>query len=184
MVDNRNSATCRRRNGGSALVEACIVIALAVLGATIAVPGLTTLLERQRLRGAAAELAADLQWLRSEALARNEALRFSWHPTAAGSCTLIHTGDRADCRCADTGSATCAGDAQALKTSHWLQHDRITVQPNVQSLLFDPAQGTASPTGSIRISDSRGDTVTHIVNIIGRVRSCSPAAAVSGYKAC
>ena len=51
-------------------------------------------------------------------------------------------------------------------------------------MLFDPAQGTVSPTGSIRIVDSRGDSITHVVNIIGRMRSCSPAAAVSGFKAC
>ncbi len=184
MLDKKKAATRPGNQRGFTLIESCVVLALAALIASIVVPGFAAMLERQRLRGTAAELASDLHWLRSQSLARNEALRLSLYSTSSGSCTVVHTGNRDDCRCADSGPATCSGDAQALKTSHWLRREKISVQANIASMLFDPSQGTVSPTGSIRVVDSRGAGITHVVNIIGRVRSCSPTAAVSGFQAC
>lgn len=172
------------RPHGYSLIEACVVTALVALMLTLAVPGFGALLERKRLEGSAHQLAADLQWLRSEALARNEALRFSLHTTATGSCTVVHTGNRSDCRCEATGPAVCIGDATALKTSHWPSAQGITVAANVSSMLYDPVQGTTSPGGSVRVTDRQGRGITHVVNIMGRVRSCSPSAAVAGYRAC
>lgn len=174
----------RRVHLGFSLMEACVVTAILALLLSLAVPGFGALIERKRLQGSAAQLAADLHWLRSEALARNEALRFSLHTTGQGTCTVVHTGHRADCRCADTGPAVCEGEATALKTSHWPAAQRIAVQANVTSMLFDPVQGTTSPGGSVRVTDSQGHGITHVVNIMGRVRSCSPSAAVGGYRAC
>ena len=169
---------------GFSLVEACVVTALVALMLTLAVPGFGALIERKRLDGSAHQLAADLHWMRSEALARNEPLRFSLHTTALGTCTVVHTGDRADCRCEGTGAALCDGDATALKTSHWPTAEGIAVSANVSSMLYDPVQGTTSPTGSVRISDRQGRAITHVVNIMGRVRSCSPDGSVAGYRPC
>lgn len=169
---------------GFTLVETAVVLALISLALSIAVPGFGAVHERQRLRGAAAELASDLQWMRSQAIARNELLRLSVYSVDGGSCTVVHTGMRTDCRCERHGTAVCDGAAQALKTSHWKTREKISVQANVTSMAFDPVQGTVSPTGSIRIVDSHGAGITHVVNILGRIRSCSPAAAVSGFPAC
>ena len=169
---------------GFSLVEVCVVIALGAVLLTLAVPGFGALLERQRLHGSAAQLAADLQWLRSEALARNEALRFSLHADTQGSCTVVHTGLRNQCRCEGSGPALCEAGVVVLKTSHWPASERITVQANVASMVFDPVQGTTTPAGSVRLSDSQGRGITHVVNIMGRIRSCSPSALVPGYRAC
>lgn len=168
---------------GLTLIESMIVVVLIAIGSTLALPSLASLFDRQRLRGAAAEVASDLQWARSQALARNEALRYSIHANSGGSCVLVHTGQRDHCRCDADGRASCSGDAQVLKTSHWPQHERVAVQANVGSMLFDPLLGTASPAGSVRVVDAGGQTVTHIVNILGRVRSCSPSG-VPGYAPC
>lgn len=173
-----------RRPRGFSLIEACVVTALVVLMLTLAAPGFGALLERKRLEGSAHQVAADLQWMRSEALARNEPLRFSLHTTPLGTCTVVHTGDRDDCRCDGPGAAICEGDAVALKTSHWPTADGVTVSANVASMGYDPVQGTTSPGGSVRISDRQGRAITHVVNIMGRVRSCSPSASVAGYRAC
>lgn len=180
MLDNQRHTTV----AGFTLIETSITLALVAVMMGIATAGFSTVLERQRLHGTAAELASDLHWLRSQSQARNEALRLSLHNTASGICTVVHTGNRSDCRCADSGPAVCDGGAEALKTSHWPLRERISVQSNVSSMLFDPAQGTVSPTGSIRIVDSRGQGITHVVNVIGRVRSCSPSATISGFAAC
>jgi type IV fimbrial biogenesis protein FimT len=181
---HRRCSTPRSRTLGLSLIELCVVLALSALVLTLVVPGFGSLIERQRLRGSAAELAAELQWLRIEALVRNEALRFSLHATADGSCTVVHTGAREHCRCEDTGPARCEDGAVALKTSHWPLAERVAVQANVGSMLFDPGQGTTTPTGSVRLTDSEGRGITHVVNILGRVRSCSPEGRVPGYRAC
>lgn len=169
---------------GFTLIEIAVVLALSALTLSIAVPGSSAIHERQRLRGAAAELASDLQWMRSQALARNESMRLSLYQVDGGSCTVVHTGNRNDCRCESQGVAICEGSAQALKTSHWQTREKISVQSNIASMAFDPAQGTVTPTGSIRVVDSRGGGITHVVNILGRIRSCSPSAAISGFQAC
>lgn len=174
----------RRALRGLSLVEACFAVLLVSLLATIAVPGLGALLDRKRLEVSANQLAADLHWLRGEALARSEALRLSIYPTAQGSCTLVHTGQPADCRCEAGQAARCNAPAVALKTSHWPASKGIGVTANVSSLRFDPVQGTTTPTGSLRVSDRHGRGITHVVNIVGRVRSCSPEGRLPGYRAC
>ncbi len=184
MPKPRFTTVRRSVHRGFTLIEFCVVLVLIGLTLSLAVPGLAALHERQRLRGAAAELASDLQWMRSQALARNESMRLSVYQNDGGSCTVVHTGNRNDCRCESHGTATCDGDAQALKTSHWQTREKISVQANITSMAFDPAQGTVTPTGSIRIVDSRGAGITHVVNILGRIRSCSPSAAISGFQAC
>ena len=121
---------------GFTLIEFCVVLALIALTLSIAVPGMAALHERQRLRGAAAELASDLQWMRSQALARNESMRLSVYQVDGGSCTVVHTGTRNDCRCENRGPAICDRGAQALKTSHWQVREKISVQANITSSLF------------------------------------------------
>jgi len=50
--------------------------------------------------------------------------------------------------------------------------------------LFDPVRGTSTPTATVQLSARNGTAIHQVMNIMGRVRSCSPAAAVSGYRRC
>lgn len=184
MSECHTKAIGQSKSPGFTLIESCAVLALISLTLSIAVPGFGNVLERQRLRGAAAELASDIQWTRSQSMARNEALRLSVYQTSGGSCTVVHSGNRSDCQCEANSSTVCAPGAQALKTSFWPLRQKISVQANITSMLFDPAHGTVTPTGSIRIVDSQGGGITHVVNVLGRIRSCSPSAAISGFQAC
>jgi type IV fimbrial biogenesis protein FimT len=43
--------------------------------------------------------------------------------------------------------------------------------------------GTSTPTGTLRLVGGRGRAVHHVVNVMGRVRSCTPAG-VPGWRAC
>jgi type IV fimbrial biogenesis protein FimT len=54
----------------------------------------------------------------------------------------------------------------------------------VASMRFDPLHGTSTPTGTLRVVGANERAIHHVVNIMGRVRSCSPQAAVRGYAAC
>ena len=51
------------------------------------------------------------------------------------------------------------------------------------SIAFDPERGTVTPTTTFKLKATAGKTVHQIVNIMGRVRSCSPDNA-PGVRAC
>jgi len=169
---------------GITLIEACIVLAVTAIVAGSAAPGMQNLIDARRLEGAATQLATDIQFVRSEAVARNEALRLSVHAAPAGSCYVIHTGNADQCGCADAGPAQCSGDAQQIKTVTIATAERVALQANVASVLFDPLHGTSTPTGTLRVTGANGRAIHHVINVMGRVRSCSPQAAVPGYRAC
>ena len=167
---------------GFTLVELVVVVAVTGIVATAAVPSLSGLVDTQRISGVASELASDLQYARAQAVQRNQGVRVSFNADAG--CYVIHTGSADQCQCSASGPATCEGDAQALKTVALDDTRRIGLHSNVASMVFDPVHGTASPAATLRITGPQGRSVQHTVNIMGRVRSCSPQAAVSGYRAC
>jgi type IV fimbrial biogenesis protein FimT len=142
------------------------------------------LLDARRFDGIASQLASDLQFTRISAVARNQSLRFSLPADAAGSCYVIHTGKADACRCGASGPAACSPGASEIRTVRLPAADRVLVQANVASILFDPVHGTSTPTGTLRVIGANGRELRHVVNVMGRVRSCSPQGTVGGYRAC
>ena len=169
---------------GITLIEACVTLAVATIVATGAAPSMKQLLDARRFDGAASQLASDLQFTRISAMARNQRVRFSLQADATGSCYVIHTGSADACRCGESGPAICENAASQIRTVRLPLSDRVLVQANVASILFDPVQGTSTPTGTVRVIGSNGRELRHIVNVMGRVRTCSPQGNVGGYRAC
>lgn len=167
---------------GVTLVEALVVTGLTAIAASLAAPGMREALDRRRLDLAANELAANLQLARTEAVARNQPVRLSWF--AADGCYLLHTGAAGQCRCAADGSAQCAAPAAAIRAVAWSAADRVALRSNASSIAFDPQHGTATPSATLRVIAADGRAIHHVVNVMGRVRSCSPRAAVPGLRAC
>ena len=185
-MDTTHDDTTRRshRERGVTLIELAAVIAILAIVAAAALPDFGSLVAMRRLQGAAGNLAADLQFARSEALARNRPLRLSVRTNVDASCWIVHTGAAGDCDCVAPEVVVCAAEAIALRSVLLPAPDRVSVASNVASIVFDPLHGTSSPTGTLRVVDTRGRMVRHVVNVVGRVRSCSPAGAVAGYVAC
>lgn len=169
---------------GITLIEACMVLAITTVLATTAAPGMQDLIAARRLDNAANQLATDIQLIRTAAVTRNQALRLSFHARDGGSCYVIHTGAAADCDCSAPGPAVCHGTAREIKTVTLANTDQISIVPNVASVLFDPMHGTSTPTGTLHVIGAGGREVRHVINVMGRVRSCSPAPALPGYRAC
>jgi len=173
-----------KKQRGITLVESCVTLAVAAIVAAGAVPSMEQLLDARRLDGAASQLLSDLQFTRISAMARNQRIRFSLQADAMGSCYVIHTGSADACRCGESGPAICENAASEIRTVRLPLSDRVLVKANVASILFDPVHGTSTPTGTVRVIGSNGREVRQIVNVMGRVRTCSPQGNVGGYRAC
>lgn len=179
------NATIHTAQRGLSLVEVMTTIAIAAILATGAAPSMKRMLEARRLDGMASVLAADIHAARAEAIARNQTLRLSLRTDAAGGCYVLHSGAADLCSCAGTGAAVCTGNAEPIKTVRWSTAEGVQVSGNVASLGFDAMHGTATPSGTWRVTAaSDGRAVHHVVNVMGRLRSCSPHGEVRGYRAC
>lgn len=180
----RSRAACPSRHGalaGFTLVEAAVALVITALLATLAWPSMQSLIDGHRLDGAARRLAAHLQQARFEALGRNEAVQLSvFDDGAGGSCYIVHTGPRSACTCA----AGCSAESVPLETVQLPAEGRLQLSAPSASLRFDPQLGTCTPAGTLKLTAFGGRSVHHVVNVMGRVRSCSPGAQASGYVAC
>jgi type IV fimbrial biogenesis protein FimT len=183
MDTKHRAGSPQRRSRGFSLIEAAVVVAVTAIVAAAAVPSLVSFIDGRRLEAAANALAADVQFVRTEAVARNVAVRLSFHDAPGGTCWVVHTGPAAQCSCGDAPPALCSGGAVEIKTVVLGAADRVSVRANVASIAFDPLHGTSTPTGTLRLVNAAGRTVQHVVNVMGRVRSCTPTG-VPGWRAC
>lgn len=169
---------------GLTLIEGCVTLAIVSILAGAAAPSFIESNKKRVLDGSVTEMATDLFLARSEATAHQEGVRVSFHTVTTGSCMLIHTGATADCACDSRGTAQCGNGATLIKGNYYAQSRGVTLAANVASIRFDPTHGMATPGGTIRLAAAGGQEVHHVVNIMGRVRSCSPGGQVKGYKTC
>jgi len=173
-----------RAQRGLSLVEVMTAITIAAILGTGAAPSLRRLFEARRLDGLATQLAGDIHATRAEAIARNQTLRLSLHADASGGCWVMHSGNADQCSCGATGAAVCTAGAESIKTVRWSAAEGVLVSGNVAAIGFDAMHGTATPAGTWRVTASDGRAVHHVVNVMGRLRSCSPQGAVPGFRAC
>ena len=176
--------TPKRPVRGLTLVELLAVLAVTAVALGTVLPDFSRLVQRQRLEGAAAQLETELQFARSEAIARGRSVRFSFNADAAGSCYVIHTGGPQACRCDGAGTAAqCTGDAQAIRTVSHATQDAVRVSSNAHSFVFDASKGTVTPTATMTFTNESGDALKLVISVMGRVRDCSPSG-LRGHRAC
>jgi type IV fimbrial biogenesis protein FimT len=182
MEQQMNSTRHTRRQRGVSLIETMVVTSTAAVLTGIVAPGFDGALQRRHLEGAAAQLETDVHHTRMLAVARNAPLRISFESGSGGSCYVIHTGTANQCSCS-SGTAVCSGAASAERVAHFDSGAKVAVASNTRSVLFDPQRGTSSPTATVRLVAQNGNAIHQVVNIMGRVRSCTPAP-LPGYKRC
>jgi type IV fimbrial biogenesis protein FimT len=183
-MNARTLSAPRRSQAGISLIETATAASVMAVLAGMAVPGFDQAIQRRHLEGAATQLETDIHYARTLAVAANAPMRISFESGAAGSCYVIHTGSANQCSCSGAGPAVCEGDARAERSVRYAAGGPVGLQSSSRSVLFDGTRGTATPTASIQFSARDGRAIRQIVNIMGRVRSCSPTPGLSGYAAC
>jgi type IV fimbrial biogenesis protein FimT len=174
-----------RLQRGVTLIEALMVFAVASILIGSAAPSFLEAKKNIVLDGTASEVRNDIQYARTLAAARNEGVRISFPAAGDGSsCMVIHTGATADCICSAGGVPQCAAGVEVFRAHSYATDAAVVVYANVASMYIDPVRGTFSPTGTVRIAQSSQGEIHHVVNIMGRTRSCSPNGRVNGYKPC
>lgn len=168
---------------GLSLIESLIPLAVATVLIGSALPAFDGLKQRRALESTAAQLETDLHLVRAAAVARNEVLRLDLVSDDGGSCYVVHNGQAGDCRCDTAGLAACTPGVDVVRSQRLPGTGAVALRSNARSMAFDPTVGTVTPTASLRLTAPVGE-LRLVVNVMGRVRSCTPDGALPGLPAC
>ena len=80
--------------------------------------------------------------------------------------------------------ARCATGAQALRVADTSRRSGISLAALPRPLTFDAGIGTVTPTATLRLTDTEGRAVHQIINLTGRVRTCTPNPTWGGLRRC
>lgn len=169
---------------GISLIDQMVTLGIVSLALGAALPNFDTLRERRSLEGAAGQLESELQFAKSLAVERNQAVRFTFETTANGMCYVIHSGGPKDCHCGMSAAASCTSGTQIFRSAQPDDKTGITVKSNSRSFAFDPTSGTVTPTATLELRNRRGDALRLVVNIMGRIRSCAASGELPGLRSC
>jgi type IV fimbrial biogenesis protein FimT len=181
---NHRQDARRSTQRGVTLIESLSVLTVLALALGVTAPSIEPLRQRIELLGAAAQLETDLQLARSQAVALNRTVHLTLRESSAGTCYLIHTGPAASCSCSPAEAARCGETGEVLRAVAFAADARVQIRSAVKSLTFDPVKGTVTPTATLRAEAKDGRALHQVVNLLGRVRTCSPAGALPGEKPC
>lgn len=182
-MQNTRPVTIQRQMRGVTFIETLCVVSVVATSVGLAAPSLSAWRHQQALASAAAQMETDIQFARSQAVAMNAAVRLSASTGADGSCYVVHTGPADSCSCNPEHGATCTGPAPILRQEVFPARGAVQLKSRSVSLAFDPEHGTVTPATTFKLQANTGTTLHQVVNIMGRVRSCSPDNA-PGFKAC
>lgn len=169
---------------GLSTIEALCVASVAASTLGLASGPWASTVQRHRLQAAATMIEAEVQLARSWATANNRTVRLEVQHVRHGSWVIVHAGDKGACRKAEDGATQCAAGTPLVSARF---HDTSTgvrlANPGL-SLAFSASRGTVTPTSTIRLTGSDGVGLNQVVNLMGRVRTCSLPAAWGSHAAC
>jgi type IV fimbrial biogenesis protein FimT len=182
VIHSQSSRLTSQR--GLTLVESLSGLAVASVALGLAIPSLDALRQRMELHGTAAQVETDLQFARSESVSRNRTVRMTLRESGGGTCYLVHTGPAAACSCGIASGASCDAGGEVLKSFSMPADGRVRIRSAVKTMTFDPVKGTVTPTATLRVESADGRALHQVVNLFGRVRTCSPGGKMPAEKTC
>jgi type IV fimbrial biogenesis protein FimT len=170
---------------GTSLIETLSGLVIAAVVATLAASAWANQANSRRLLGHIDELIQDMHWARSEAVARGASVRLSLVNDGVGqACYVIHTGEANACGCDASSNQSCSATAQALKVVKLDSTKNLSLSYTSKSILWNSTTGTVTPTGTVKIEHPNVGRVHVVVNLMGRIRTCSPSGLVRGHPVC
>ncbi|MBN8492338.1 MAG: GspH/FimT family pseudopilin [Burkholderiales bacterium] len=210
MIRTARTLPAARQCRGLTVIELMAVVAVVAVLAALAAPSLREMLARQRVAAINAELVTDLQYARSEAVARNREVYVSFRTAPrVGSppmtCYTIHTlGTVGTCDCRKPPGTACQNVAELIeiKTVQVLATTDVAFVPPPSPgnrIGFTGAQGLAFWSGHlptdadystgwqdflVGVDSSISGKLRTAVGIAGRPQVCSPDGSISGATRC
>lgn len=182
-----------RPQHGLTIIELMVVMAVLAVLAALAAPSLREFMARQRLAAIASELVTDLQYARSESIARGRGVGVQFRTDGSDmTCYTIYTvgntAGRCDCR-RPLGGA-CPADVEnlvELKTTQILRSTTVTLAPPgvASRVIFDGPQGQSSlDEFRVDVESSLSGKLRVTTNRLGRPQVCTPDGVMPGTTAC
>jgi prepilin-type N-terminal cleavage/methylation domain-containing protein len=174
------------RARGFTIIELLAVTIIVVILLALAIPSWRDTAARKRVEGVFVELQADLEYARSEAVARNAAVQVSF----GTGCYVVHLAGAAASCTATTKSV--APPESELKSQLLGSSPQVSVTPQdaLTRISFEPTRGIASWDGSgsqagLSLASTAGSwQLTVTLSAVGRVNVCSPGGSIKGYPPC
>jgi len=169
----------RRRSAGLTLIE--LMVTLAILGviAALAAPSFSGFVARAKLRGAANEVFADLQYARSESVQKNRVFQVEFSATGYEVWRMDRTAPA-------NRDASTAAEPNPVKTVVWSDSGTNLTGGSAMVVTYNPVRASATiANGPLVIAHSlTGGTLRVTVNTTGRAELCSPGASLQGVVSC
>lgn len=178
---------------GVTMVELIITVAIVSILATMAAPSFITMLDRNRIKGAAETLYSEMQFARSESVYQDRAIVLSFTKTSnsdwcygltdvvVAPATVV-----VGCDCTAANSCMVGGTERVTESSDLNDMPLTTLTFNTAGLLpltstrFNPLRGT-SDNGTAGFTSPLNNQVNVVLSTVSRVRYCSPAGAANVF---
>jgi type IV fimbrial biogenesis protein FimT len=174
----------RRAARGLTLVELACTMTVAGLAMGAALPGFEAYRQSRQIAAVMAGLQTDVQLARSEAVVRHRLVSLDVRTGAAGSCYVVHSGAAGDCECEVDGPARCIAGAEVIRSVSLPRGGRLSLSANRPAIQFNPDHGTVTPTATLRLTGDAGREMRAVINLVGRVRTCSVSGGTGAERSC
>lgn len=161
------------RQKGVTIFELMVTLIVAAILLSIAVPSFSNLYDKNRVKGAAEELSAQLQFARSEAIARNINVSVSVMGGADWCIGVVEEAASCDCSASPTDCQVDGVD----RVTDGNDFSGVTMPAGNNDVTFDSVRGMPAGGGAVAftLESGEGKRIGVNVNPIGRVRLCSPS---------
>jgi type IV fimbrial biogenesis protein FimT len=180
----------RQVESGFTLLELMITVAVLAILIAVGGPSMLRAAEKRETVSATEEIYSQLQFARSEAVARSDEV---FANIVAGAGWAIGVSDNAGCDPSDNMPACTLAEIPAGNDVTYLfsaaDFDDISVATTANQITFSPQRATASAATIDVTSTGRvGYRMRVVVGVLGQISICSPNANpvtfVSGYRPC
>ena len=176
-----------RKIKGFTLIELMVTVAIAAIVITVGIPMFTGMMDRNRLKGAAETLYADLHYARIASIKQNRPIRVSFN-TAEG-CYGLDDDLATACDCGATPAFCTVQGVQKVVSNNELRDVILAANFVDNDIVFDPVRGTLQNMEdnlryvTFKSSDGKND-INVQVSFVGQTRKCTNSSSLWGYEKC